>query len=132
MNLGKYSADITHGSTSTAPHRKSVRLKGYDYTSEGFYFVTICTKDRNCYFGEVIAGEMQLSEMGLVAYQGWKAESTLIKILGSVKVAILFFLLTLSASVLPQTNEPIVMIIIVGHDLLQVKGGHRLHRFWYS
>lgn len=75
---------------------------------------------------------MQLSEMVLVANQGWKAESTLIKILGSVKVAILFFLLTLSASVLPQTNEPIVMIIIVGNDLLQVKGGHRLHRFWYS
>ncbi|MBN2543033.1 transposase, partial [bacterium] len=32
--------------------RRSIRLKGYDYSSSGWYFVTLCTKDRDCYFGE--------------------------------------------------------------------------------
>ena len=35
-------------------HRRSIRLKGYDYSQEGLYFITICTKDRECIFGEVV------------------------------------------------------------------------------
>ena len=34
-------------------HRRSIRLKGYDYASEGLYFVTICTQNRECLFGEI-------------------------------------------------------------------------------
>ena len=34
--------------------RKSIRLKGYDYTKEGLYFITICTHDREKLFGEII------------------------------------------------------------------------------
>ena len=41
-------------------HRRSIRLKGYDYTQAGAYFVTICTWQRECLLGEVINGEMQL------------------------------------------------------------------------
>jgi len=37
-------------------HRRSIRLKGYDDTQPGAYFVTICTHDRMCLFGEVIEG----------------------------------------------------------------------------
>jgi REP-associated tyrosine transposase len=33
--------------------RRSIRLKGYDYSQASAYFVTICTQDRNCLFGEV-------------------------------------------------------------------------------
>lgn len=45
-------------------HRKSIRLKGYDYTAAGDYFVTICTHHRECLFGEVVDGEMQLNRFG--------------------------------------------------------------------
>ena len=34
--------------------RKSLRLKEYDYSSNGYYYVTICTRDRECLFGEVV------------------------------------------------------------------------------
>ena len=35
-------------------HRKSIRLKGYDYTQAGLYFITICVKDRLCLFGNIV------------------------------------------------------------------------------
>lgn len=42
---------------------KSSRLPEWDYSS-GEYFVTICTKDRECYLGEIIDGKMRLNELG--------------------------------------------------------------------
>ncbi|BDI20081.1 hypothetical protein ANSO36C_58830 [Nostoc cf. commune SO-36] len=45
-------------------HRHSIRLKGYDYTQDGAYFITICTKERQCLFGNVVNGEMQLNSLG--------------------------------------------------------------------
>ena len=47
------------------------RLQGYDYGSIGCYFVTICTKNRDHYFGEVVNGKMQLSEIGKIAQSEW-------------------------------------------------------------
>jgi len=52
-------------------HRRSIRLKGYDYSWAGAYFITICTKDRKCLFGEITNGEMTLNEMGQIAYNEW-------------------------------------------------------------
>ena len=49
----------------------SSRLHGYDYGQEGAYFITICTKDRLHYFGEIVDGEMQLNEIGKTAEQEW-------------------------------------------------------------
>ena len=34
-------------------HRRSIRLKGYNYASEGLYFVTMCVQNRECLFGEI-------------------------------------------------------------------------------
>jgi putative transposase len=51
--------------------RKSIRLRGYDYSQEGMYFVTICVQDRESLFGEMINGEMLLNEMGTIAYREW-------------------------------------------------------------
>lgn len=48
-------------------HRKSYRLKGFDYTKEGAYFITICTHNSQHFFGEVVEGEMQLNEVGKIA-----------------------------------------------------------------
>ena len=45
-------------------HRHSIRLKGYDYASEGLYFVTICTQNRECLFGEIKNEEMVLNDAG--------------------------------------------------------------------
>lgn len=53
-------------------HRRSIRLKGYDYSQAGGYFVTIVTRRRECLFGEVVNGEMILSTFGLVAKQQWE------------------------------------------------------------
>ncbi|MFP4396025.1 MAG: transposase, partial [Anaerolineales bacterium] len=47
-------------------NRRSIRLKGYDYTSPGSYFVTICTQDRVRLFGEVVDAAMQLNPYGRV------------------------------------------------------------------
>lgn len=47
------------------------RLTGYDYRSEGLYFITICTKDRLPYFGGVKNGEMELSDTGIIVRDYW-------------------------------------------------------------
>jgi putative transposase len=52
-------------------HRRSIRLKGYDYTQAGAYFVTICAYQRLHVFGEVINGEMVLNETGKIARDEW-------------------------------------------------------------
>ena len=52
-------------------HRRSIRLKGYDYSQEGLYFITICCQDRACLFGDVVDGKMILNEYGRIAYDEW-------------------------------------------------------------
>jgi putative transposase len=54
-------------------HRRSIRLKSYDYSQAGLYFVTICTHQRLPLFGEIIKGEMILNEAGMVAEKCWLA-----------------------------------------------------------
>src|SRR5664280_555297 len=51
---------------------ESTRYRGYDYSSPGKYFITICTKNRKPYFGEVENGKMGLSELGIIAKKFWK------------------------------------------------------------
>ncbi|MDR1831363.1 MAG: transposase [Fusobacteriaceae bacterium] len=45
-------------------HRRSVRLKSYDYAQNGAYFVTICVQDRRCLFGEIMNEGMTLNGAG--------------------------------------------------------------------
>ncbi len=52
-------------------HPRSTRLKGYDYSSAGAYFITICAFQRHCLFGQVVDGEMQLNEFGQMAAEEW-------------------------------------------------------------
>ena len=54
-------------------HRRSIRLRGYDYTQPAAYFVTICTHDRAYLFGRVVNGEMKLNKLGAVARRCWLA-----------------------------------------------------------
>ena len=52
-------------------HRKSIRLKEYDYTQPGMYFVTICTYNHECIFGNIIDGEMRLNAYGSLVESEW-------------------------------------------------------------
>jgi REP element-mobilizing transposase RayT len=49
----------------------SARLPGWDYGWNASYFITICTKDRECFFGEIVNGEMNLSKTGVIADLMW-------------------------------------------------------------
>ena len=53
-------------------HRRSIRLKGYDYTQAGAYFVTVCAHGRECLFGEVAEGEMRLNDYGRIVASTWE------------------------------------------------------------
>lgn len=48
----------------TRHRRRSIRLRGYDYTTPGAYFVTICVHGRVRLFGEVLGGAMRLNSSG--------------------------------------------------------------------
>lgn len=52
-------------------HRCSLRLKGYDYSQEGAYFVTICAHGKVCLFGDVIGSEMIVNEPGRKVQAVW-------------------------------------------------------------
>lgn len=51
--------------------RKSIRLKEFDYASAGAYFVTTCTQDRECLFGQVANEQMVLNDIGLIVETEW-------------------------------------------------------------
>ena len=62
-------------------HRRSIRLKGYDYSKAGAYFVTICTYERECLFGNVSVGagskpalmtDVELNEYGEKVVETWR------------------------------------------------------------
>src|SRR4051794_5908341 len=71
-------------------HRKSIRLKGYDYSQAGVYFITICCHNRHCVFGNIpvgagftpahdnkgqpqgIAPTMVLNDYGTIACNEWQ------------------------------------------------------------
>jgi len=53
------------------PRRKNMRLGGYDYASDGAYFITIVTHDREALFGSVVDGEMVLNDFGRIVESTW-------------------------------------------------------------
>ena len=55
------------------PHRHSIRLKEYDYSQAGAYYVTIDVQNRVCLFGEIVNCEMILNEAGKMVNEQWDA-----------------------------------------------------------
>jgi REP element-mobilizing transposase RayT len=53
-------------------HRNSIRLKEYDYSQAGAYFVTICAWQRECLFGDIVDGGMVLNDVGRVVADEWE------------------------------------------------------------
>lgn len=57
---------------SEKKHRKSIRLKGFDYSAAGYYFVTICTHEHQSLFGNICSSKMQLTTIGKIANEFWR------------------------------------------------------------
>jgi len=53
-------------------NRKSIRLKEYNYALPGEYFITICTNDKECLFGEIVEEDMKLSQIGAIVQRYWE------------------------------------------------------------
>ena len=62
-------ADMTFD--PTIHHRRSIRLQGYDYSQAGMYFVTLCTRNRECLFGEIVDETMRLNPVGQIVADSW-------------------------------------------------------------
>jgi putative transposase len=53
-------------------HRKSIRLRGYDYSAPGRYFVTICAEEKACLFGGIASSQIELNDYGRIVENVWK------------------------------------------------------------
>ncbi|MBI1194230.1 MAG: transposase [Gammaproteobacteria bacterium] len=51
--------------------RRSIRLQGYNYSGAGFYFITVCTRNRECLFGDVVDREMRPNPLGRIVADEW-------------------------------------------------------------
>jgi putative transposase len=60
------------GNHRRLPQRKTIRLKGYDYSRAGLYFITICTQNHLCLFGEIVNEEMVLNDAGKMVEYQWQ------------------------------------------------------------
>ena len=58
-------------SKSDLPRRRAMRLRGYDYSQPGAYFVTTCVQHRKCLFGTIIDGGMRLNKIGQIVVECW-------------------------------------------------------------
>jgi len=61
---------VIHGAQS---NRQSVRLRGYDYSQAGLYFITICSHHQKCVFGKILDSNMQLSAIGKLVDSQWRS-----------------------------------------------------------
>jgi hypothetical protein len=61
-------------------NRRSIRMKGDDYSRPGAYFITICTQDRHHLFGEIKNGKMILNDFGIIVAEEWERYRTIVGI----------------------------------------------------
>jgi REP element-mobilizing transposase RayT len=92
------------------PNRQSIRLRGYDYSAEGVYFITIVCKDRLHWFGEVIDSEMHPSDAGKIVEEEW------------LRCAELRSEITLDAYVVMPNHFH--GIVVIGEPLIPLAGMH--------
>jgi len=67
----------TNDNTSDLHHRRSIRLKEFDYSQAGAYFITICMHEREHLFGEIVDGVMQINEYGQIAQEEWQKTASI-------------------------------------------------------
>lgn len=59
------------GDSPGLPQRRSIRILGFNYSQSGVYYVTICTQQKACLFGEVVNGGMRLNDLGRIVQKCW-------------------------------------------------------------
>ena len=59
------------GNQKGGRNRRSIRLKGYDYSQSGLYFITICIQNGTCLFGKINAGQLTLNDAGQMVETEW-------------------------------------------------------------
>ncbi|MCF8131301.1 MAG: transposase [Deltaproteobacteria bacterium] len=64
--------NLFKGAACVKNSRRSIRLRGYDYSWTGAYFVTVCAKNRECLFGEISDGQAVLNDAGRMVQTIWK------------------------------------------------------------
>lgn len=57
--------------TKTKHHRRSIRLPEYNYSRPAGYFITVCARDRECLFGQITDGKMNLNQYGQIVRDEW-------------------------------------------------------------
>ena len=65
-------------------NRQTIRLQGYDYSSPGAYFITICEQNRECLLGNIIKGKMILNDAGKMVQKIWNEIPQFLKDCGNV------------------------------------------------
>ena len=63
---------MNHRRNPPSNRRKSIRLKGYDYTQSGAYFVTLVMRNRLSLLGEIVSGKMLLNGIGESIRDAWE------------------------------------------------------------
>src|SRR3989338_7640975 len=61
--------------TTTKYHRRSIRLKGYDYSQKGVYFIIVCAHKQQCLFGDIVNGKTHLNKYGRIVKEQWLLSS---------------------------------------------------------
>lgn len=69
--FARYRTRMNNSAEIHERHRRSIRLRGYDYSEDGAYFVTVCTHSREPVFGEIQNGEMRLNAIGNSVKKCW-------------------------------------------------------------
>lgn len=67
----RHAVDLGHAVDPLMPRRKHLRMQGWDFTSPGWYFLTLCTKNMKPAFGTVVNGHMVLNAAGKIADKFW-------------------------------------------------------------
>jgi len=101
---------------------ESTRLMDYDYSSNGYYFITLCTKNRECLFGEIINEEMQLSAIGEIVLQGWEKSFAIRKELFCDE----FVIMPNHIHGIVIINKPHIDIPVETHDRASLQPTHRM------
>jgi REP element-mobilizing transposase RayT len=97
--------------------RKSIRLKGFDYSQAGSYFITISTLKKMCLFGEVVDEVMQVNPLGKIVQECW------------TEIPIHFPIVTTDAFVI-MPNHIHGVIFINEKDIVTVGARHVLHFYF--
>ncbi len=94
---------------------KSHRLRNWDYSNTGYYYITICTSNKKKFFGEIVQGNIELTNIGKIIQTEWLKSFEMRKELSCDIYVIMpnhihaILILTNQEMYIPQLNKQILM-----------------------